>query len=262
MPVRHWPPGSGKRGGQFMPRDADADAAQVEPPSRGPTRGRRPTQPARPEPAPAAGWASVRERLSAATVDQLTDAFAEISRGQAGPAMDRALAELDAELARREGTSSLTVRDDPHSRQIDELLGRGWSYTQAYAEVHHLDPAKLDREERLALVDANRRKGERRRDTLRRMFAEHVYVQWLDAEQQTRGNLLSPAGRAAGVDPVSLWSGTAARARKYASEELKRWWEEHGGRHPFAVWSAEYTGDGTRARREHAGRGAGRDFGV
>jgi hypothetical protein len=140
-------------------------------------------------------------------------------------------------------------------------MARGWSYTDAYAEVHHLDPAKLSQQQRLATVEAARRKGERRADTIRRMYQEWLYVSWLQAETATRGNLLSKAGRAKGIDPPMLWLGPAARARKYASPELKQWWETHGGRTTFTQWSAQFTGDRRRAQAAQLA-GSGRDYGI
>lgn len=47
------------------------------------------------------------------------------------------------------------------------------------------------------------------------------------AEEATRGALLNARGRAAGIDPESLFMGTWARARAYASEELLEHWETH-----------------------------------
>lgn len=202
----------------------------------------------------------VRGRLRAATLDQLLDAFHAISAGP--PAgRDAALAELDAELARREGTATLTVEDDHQSRQLDTLVERGWEYHEAWAEVHHLDAATLDREARMQLVDAERRPGERRDATLRRMYAETVYLQWLQAETATNGNLLNRAGRAKGIDPATLWSGPAARARKYAAPELLEWWERNGGRRNFAQYRAEMVGDRVTAQAARQA-GAGRNYGV
>jgi hypothetical protein len=255
----HWPAGD-KRGGQFMPK-AGGPAEPTTP------KQRRPKAPARPKPetrtsdvrAAGATWEAIRPKLAAATVDQLTDAFRSLSALPAGAGRDRALVELDAELARREG--SVDIQDDPHSRQIDDLVAGGWEFHQAYAEVHHLDPARLDQEARLQLVEAERRPGERRRDTLRRMYAEHVYLSWLQAERDTRGSLLNEAGKAKGIDPTTLWSGPTARARKYASDELKGWWESHGGRTPFVVWSAPFSGDRAGAQAAKLA-GSGKDFGV
>ncbi|MBT2226268.1 phage minor head protein [Nonomuraea sp. NEAU-A123] len=58
-------------------------------------------------------------------------------------------------------------------------------------------------------------------------YADWVHMQFLAAEDATRGVLLSKAGLAAGVPERSLWSGNARTARAYASEELLRWWGDH-----------------------------------
>jgi len=62
----------------------------------------------------------------------------------------------------------------------------------------------------------------------RALYEEYVYAQLLAAEDATNGNLLSAAARAAGVSPLSLFSGPARIAHSRASEELKAWWSEHG----------------------------------
>lgn len=51
-----------------------------------------------------------------------------------------------------------------------------------------------------------------------------AHADYLAADAETRGHLLSRDGIAAGVDPLSLWSGRADRAYRYASEELRAFW--------------------------------------
>ncbi|MER6830800.1 hypothetical protein ABT352_32740 [Streptosporangium sp. NPDC000563] len=152
-------------------------------------------------------------------------------------------------------------------RRIDDLIAQGWTPRDAYAEAHGLNPDEVERQERLALIDAERAPGERREDTLRRMHRQWVHEQWLAAEEATRGYLLNRAGVAANIDPKSLWGGNSSRAGKYASEELKRWWAEqpNGGRMTYAEWRAQWIGDqadrrNTRERRQSSSNG--RDFGV
>lgn len=80
--------------------------------------------------------------------------------------------------------------------------------------------------------EAARRRGaqtqaERRRNE-RLDFEVEIEAKYLQAEHTTRGDLLSRAGKAAGVDPRTLFYGPEARARKYASEELNAWFDRHG----------------------------------
>ncbi|MDB4872808.1 MAG: hypothetical protein JWL97_3812 [Gemmatimonadales bacterium] len=89
--------------------------------------------------------------------------------------------------------------------------------------------AELNRREKQA--DAKRSAAERRKAKAAREREEHylaVHNAHEQAENETRGHMLSPAGRAAGVHPRTLFTGPRARADKYASEELRNWWDEHG----------------------------------
>lgn len=51
---------------------------------------------------------------------------------------------------------------------------------------------------------------------------------YMDAEERTGGSLLNAKARDAGVDAMSLFSGSARRASKYASDELKAYWQANG----------------------------------
>ncbi|MGW8374274.1 phage minor capsid protein [Streptomyces sp. ODS28] len=65
------------------------------------------------------------------------------------------------------------------------------------------------------------------REQVREMYREHVFRQFLEAEDALRGELLSRRAEADGVHPLSLFSGPAHVAYARASEELKRWWADH-----------------------------------
>ncbi|MFI1182605.1 phage minor capsid protein [Streptomyces sp. NPDC020799] len=79
------------------------------------------------------------------------------------------------------------------------------------------------------------------REQVREMYREHVYAQWAEAENELRGVLLSREAEAAGVDPVSLFSGPSHVAYSRASEELKRWWADHP-RTTLAEYTEQVTG--------------------
>ena len=150
--------------------------------------------------------------------------------------------------------------DTPEDRHLDDLVRRGYSYADAYAEVYQVSAGRVAAEERAALVD--KRAGETREQAVRRSYAELVALQVLQAEEATRGNLLS--GRCRDIDPASLWSGRGDRARKCASEELMRWWEEQGGRRTYTEYRAQLVGGRTAKVAAEKTRlaGSGRDFGV
>lgn len=111
--------------------------------------------------------------------------------------------------------------------------------------------------------EINPSRGKTASEQSRDLYEEWVYTQYLQAEGDTRGVLLNRAGVAAGVDPASLFSGPAARARKYASEELLRWWGDHQ-RLTLTEFRAQHLGrasDKRAAKRTREGS-SGREFGV
>ncbi|WP_329148799.1 phage minor capsid protein [Streptomyces sp. NBC_01456] len=75
--------------------------------------------------------------------------------------------------------------------------------------------------------DTDERRTITRREA-RALYDEYVYRQYLQAEDDCRGYLLTKKAQAAGISPVSLFSGPARIAYARASDELKEWWAEHG----------------------------------
>lgn len=107
-------------------------------------------------------------------------------------------------------------------------------------------------DELAAAVRAAERKGgeQRERPTraqAREMYAEHVYRQYLAAEEACRGYLLNKAAQSAGADPMSLFSGPARIAHARASDELKEWWGRHG-----RLTQAEFIEQATGETQRHA----------
>lgn len=95
------------------------------------------------------------------------------------------------------------------------------------------------------------------RQQVREMYREHVYDQVLAAEEALNGVLLSRRARAQGVDPLSLFTGPSHVAYARASEELKRWWQDHP-RTTVAEFEEQLTGQrsqaGETARRARGDR--------
>lgn len=80
-----------------------------------------------------------------------------------------------------------------------------------------------------ALTSPARRQPKRSRAQIARAeYEAYLDVQWMQAEADCNGQLLTPAARAAGVDSRSLFSGPINRALRHASEELQSWWGAHG----------------------------------
>ncbi|MFK0296692.1 phage minor capsid protein [Streptomyces sp. NPDC090442] len=89
-------------------------------------------------------------------------------------------------------------------------------------------------------------RGAYTRAQVREMYREHVYAQWQSAEDACRGVLLSREAAAAGIDPLSLFTGPAHVAYARASEELRRWWADHP-RTTLAEYTEQLTGQRSTA---------------
>ncbi|MEV0260393.1 phage minor capsid protein [Streptomyces sp. NPDC050617] len=77
-------------------------------------------------------------------------------------------------------------------------------------------------------------------EQVREMYHEHIYAQWLQAETELRGHLLTREAEAAGVDPRTLLTGPLHVAYARASEDLKRWWADQPTHHPCRVHRAAH----------------------
>lgn len=204
-------------------------------------------------------WMGAGSDLSVLSDNDLLDRFAAISRTDAPD--ENALWAIDAEFARREATHRELQQaldsasddqakqvfgdlseDTPVKRRIDELVAGGHDYRSAYAEAYNIDPAEMTRQELASALDVQKRPGETREKVVRRLYDEVTHLSYMRAEDWTRGNVLSRAGQAAGVSALSLFSGPRARARKHASEELKRFWAEVEPRQTYTEFRAAMLG--------------------
>jgi len=152
--------------------------------------------------------------------------------------------ETDAERGRRE-------REDAQYAEMARLVEEeGYGWEQAAAEVQGRSIESIRREAYLA---EHRSASDRRSFTevAREQYKLYVARAYEQAEDATRGYLITNEARARGVDPESLFSGPRARAERWASEELKRWWDEYG-RLTFEDFVAEIeSGRGTDAGRDY-----------
>lgn len=177
----------------------------------------------------AAAVADLPDDFSKASDEQVLDLVRRFSDAGDGPALERLLDELD----RREHVAATdpnwSWRDDEteEDRQVTELISSGVDEFDAYAQVYGLDPDMARRDDSRAHVASQRLPGETLDQVVRRLYDEWIEVQFISAERYTRGVLVNAEGRSAGIDGRSLLSGPAARAMRWASDELKSWWERH-----------------------------------
>jgi hypothetical protein len=111
----------------------------------------------------------------------------------------------------------------------DEELETELGQYQRYSDTHERGFLQIVAE--FGRRDVATAAKERARDRGRRKSEEHrdeVYRQWLQAESATSGVMLNRAGIHAGINERSLFTGPAKRVQKYASPELREFFEQRG----------------------------------
>lgn len=165
------------------------------------------------------------ERLADALGDATDDAT-----------IDRIVAELDrrdaadrkAERARASRARSREARDAKRSAAYDAAIDAGEDPEESYARIYGVSEEKLRREQAIDVMRSNGYRGKGLTELCRDAFKEHAELSYLAAEDYCRGHMLNRAGQAAKVSYRSLFTGPESRARKYASEDLLRYWQENG----------------------------------
>lgn len=113
-----------------------------------------------------------------------------------------------------------------------EELERELEQYMRYQDTHETGYLQIIAEDRRRYESAERAEARKTRATERyrhrqEEWRDEVYRQWLQAENATNGNMLNKAGRLAGIDERTLFTGPESRVRKYASPELFEWFESH-----------------------------------
>ncbi|MET7335951.1 hypothetical protein [Nonomuraea sp. NPDC005650] len=173
---------------------------------------------------------------------------------------DYAIARISAAMERWEAQQAINDAEERASAEraarVDELRAGGMPEMEAWAEVHQLSYQELERQQNDAQFD--RLPGETRDQMARRHYDLWLHQQFLKAEAATNGFMLGEAGRARGIDPKALFSGRRSEAEKYASQELKVWWDANGWMN-FTEFKAQMLQRERDRKAAEAGRTA-RDF--
>lgn len=168
-----------------------------------------------------------RVELRMASDDQLADRL--VQAGDDEQAIGRIVAELDrrdrvAAAARQRKEAKEAARE----ADFDRRMAAGEDAEEAYAAAYGKDIERVRRDSAITSLRSSGYRGAGFDALARNAFQDHVRQSYADAEDATRGHMLSKAGQAAGVHPRSLFAGPETRARKYASEDLLAYWQEHG----------------------------------
>ncbi|MBA9003673.1 phage minor capsid protein [Thermomonospora cellulosilytica] len=169
--------------------------------------------------------------------------------------IDRREAEARArEQARERDRRRREEREQQLADRVIELIDQGWPEEDAVAEVYGISVERQRRQRAIDDLRAQGYSGAGFEELARQAYRDYVHQQWLDAEAATRGHMVTREGQARGIDPRSLFTGPEARARRYATDDLKAWWDEHG-RLTFEEFKAQLIDDfeAIRRRRDRSG---------
>lgn len=177
----------------------------------------------------------VRPEAGPPRFDRLTDeqVVAQLGNGE-GERFQRALAELDRrDDADREQKVRALYQQTPATRDdadhvYQSLTGLGENPEDAWAHAYGTNTGAMRKQAATAQLRAQGYSGSSFDAVTRSAFRDEVQRLAIEAESATNGFMLNAAGRSAGVDPWSLLTGPESRARKYASDELKGWFDANG----------------------------------
>lgn len=173
-----------------------------------------------------------RVRLRSMSDDQIATAM--------GAADDAQLAHLVAELERRDRTERKAAaardrrgrrrqeHDDAKQAEAERLIAGGEDEAEAYRRAYGYTEDQERRQEAIAFLRSSGYRGRGLDQLIRAAHQDHAREEYARAEDEGRGEMLNKAGKRAGISSKSLFTGPESRARKYASEELMGYWEEHG----------------------------------
>lgn len=143
---------------------------------------------------------------------------------------------------------------DQQDGEIADAIGNGKRYQREWGVVPSWEVSQ-DPAENLSRSPIRRLTPEQQ---CREEYSLYCNSQFLAAEYECAGNLLNARGKAKDVDPTTLFSGPAARAAAYGSEELRGWFRDHG-RQTYGSFRYAYFGrDSDYVASKYAAR---QDFG-
>lgn len=152
--------------------------------------------------------------------DELIAAMGDLNADPA--AQDQILSTLDW-MDRRDQVEQ--ARRDAADRAAEEA---SWHDDRADDTYEGLVDEPTPRETFAATMATTPGRRLSKREQAREDYERHLYNQFLDAELECRGHMLTREGEAKGIDPVTLWRTNRTTANRYASDELKSFWNRHG----------------------------------
>lgn len=172
--------------------------------------------------------------VRAMSEDQIADAMGAEDLSDAE--LDLLVGELDrrdkaarkAAAARERRERRRRQRDAAREAEYDRRVDAGEDPEAAYAAAYGVDEERVRRDAAIAGLRSAGYSGRGLDELCRNAYRDHVATEQLAAEEATNGYLVNKAGERAGVHGWDLFTGPEATARKYASDELRAYWQTHG----------------------------------
>lgn len=156
--------------------------------------------------------------------------------------LDAIVGELERRAAEQPSLSEADAREEQQWQHMQQLMTQGYDEESAAAEAYGRGVDQQHRDRAIGDLRAQGYRGAGFTELARGSYRDFTYGSYISAEDATNGQLLNPQGRAAGIDPHTLFSGPESRVRKYASDELKQWFDQNG-RVLFEQHQASLLGD-------------------
>ncbi|WP_328438276.1 phage minor capsid protein [Nocardia puris] len=206
------------------------------------------TPPPAPQPAPTAQKPRTVREFKNLTDEDLEERIIKAVEDVDLDLLDRLEAE---DLHRRRLAKKREERWAGYERKYDELIGQGVDHETAVERAYGISVKMQRQQAAVEFLRGQGYSGKSFAELARHAHKDQAYQHWLAAEEATNGYMLSRAGERAGVDPRTLWFGNAATAERYASEELRAYWDLHG-RPTFDEFKAELLDPQSAARMRSA----------
>lgn len=162
------------------------------------------------------------------------------------------------DLARQAATARRKARAEQRDARrladYERLVAAGVDDESAVEQVYGIT---IERQRRQAAISRLRDGGYEGRtldELARQAYRDHVYEHYRRAEDELGTAMLTREAKQAGIDERSLFTGPETRARRWASDELKEWWDVNG-RPTYPEFRADLLGDTGTARNLRSQRG-------
>lgn len=174
------------------------------------------------------------EEFKGKSLDDLGQSAADAIEAEDWDTLDRVMAEEQRRVtanavAQARRSAQREAKEAAQMQRYEDLLEEGVDDETAVSDAFGISIEKQRRVNAIAHLRGLGYQGDSLDTLVRAWHQDEAYQAWLSAENATNGQLLAPKHREAlTVDPRSLWTSSEATALKYASDELKAWWDTNG----------------------------------